>query len=204
MVHRAEDFLEEEAWTGGYYELGLVLGRVDDADADERLGAALHASWSHPSVVGPFKTRWLAPAEQTVVDLTLAQLDLTATLYGWLTLPFGRVVLATHVVREEGEGPNFDWLDVCIPVGALALCHPAVGGYPFEPEPVGSEWRTLVDPVLISIAERVAGASVFRRGLIGFEVSGDPSAVRPNIPKDRHVGYLTPDETGVRYFPPNC
>ena len=48
------EFVDDENWHGGYYELAIDLGaRVDaDADADDRLLAALAGVWSDPALEG--------------------------------------------------------------------------------------------------------------------------------------------------------
>jgi hypothetical protein len=182
---KAVDFLDDESWSGGFYELSLILGEVDDVDSYARLEQALRSCWSHPALTGPYLSRRQMSGE---VDWSG---DMIAPLYGWIDLPFGRTVVVTHVIREEHGSPNLDWFDVGIPLGGLSNLHPSVGGYPAEPIDRVAEWRPEVDVVLVSIAEAIYASSGFVHGLIGCEVSGEADS------------FVVPDERAmVMSLPP--
>jgi hypothetical protein len=146
-------------------------------------------------LTGPFESRRVEPAVIGWDD------DLIATRYGWIELPQGRTVVATHVIREESGSPCLDWLDVCIPLGGLGELYPSFWASQFGDEDQSATWQPGVDGVLVSIAERIAAAANFVQGIIGFEVSGEFDGV--DVPEDRGVGYVTPSPSGVVFHPPS-
>lgn len=204
----AADFVDDENWHGGYYELAIDLGARSDADADGRLVAALDAVWSDPALDGCYHDRRRSRSGQTAMSPHEASVDEPPPLYGVATLPIGAtVVCATHVVREIGDehrAPH-DWLDLCLPTGALLRVDSRVGGYPFGSED-SLPWRAPIDEWLVRVAEEVFRVAPFRAALIGFEVSGDPAADNLDhqpIPDDRWIGFVLPHDGGLRFFPAN-
>jgi hypothetical protein len=186
------ELLGDEAWRGGYYELVLVLGEVSDWDADIRLDRALQACWEHPSVTGPFETKLLESASVNT--------ELDSPCFGWIQLPSGRTVMATHVIREAFGLPKNDLLVIGFPMGGLINIYPSVGAYPFGDEEKGVLWRPEVDVVLVSIARSIDARSRFLRGAIGHEVS--ELLIEDHVPDDRPFAYVSSSESGVVFHPP--
>lgn len=197
------DFLGDETWLGGFYELALRIGRVDGDDSDIRLGAALAALWSSPDLDGPVRDRWTDRAEQPTVEPRPVPIEHPPALYGLARLPGDRsMVCSTHVVREAAPDGN-DWLDLCLPLGALGQIHPTVGGYPFGDTEDSQVWREPIDDWLASLADIVARDATFEVGLIGFEVSGqDWRLVDGRPPLERHSTSLTTSGGTVTRWPP--
>jgi hypothetical protein len=52
------DFLDDENWHGGYYELAVDLGDRGDLDSGDRLLAARDALWATEDLDGPYLDRW--------------------------------------------------------------------------------------------------------------------------------------------------
>ena len=198
------DFLDDENWHGGYYELAIDLGERTAAGADARLVAALRTVWADSALEGCYLDRWRPRSEQTAITPAAASLEEPPPLYGTATLPGGStVVCVTHVVRGiDGEGRTpHDWLDLCIPTGALGRVDTRVSDYPFGDD--GSlAWRAPIDEWMYRVAAAVFRIAPFRVALIGFEVSGDPAAdLEGPVPDDRWVGYVLPGEPEPHYFP---
>ena len=71
------------------------------------------------------------------------------------------------VVREEGDFCS-DWLDVCVPTGALAQVFDV--HYPLERK--SNPWFDELDDALLAIADRIHRATAFDLAFIGEEMSG--------------------------------
>lgn len=194
------DFGLDDNWSGGFYELALELG----PGSDERLTETVEAIWSTPALDGCWNDRWsVRPTEENRVPCRVERFDEPGHLYGIATLPTGaRCVCGTVIVRES-DGP--DWVDLYLPTGALERADSRVGAYPFDDPGASREWREPLDAWLASIASSVFSRVPFVLGLIGFEVSGAhyASELASGIPQDRFMGYLSPEETGIRFFAAN-
>lgn len=199
------DFLVDENWNGGYYELAIDLGRRSDPDSDRRLSTALASLWSDPGLEGCYLDRWRSRTEQQRVAAELTDPEEPHPLYGVAHLPGGGdVVCATHIVREQfGDDPQ-DWIDLSLPTGALGQVDKRLGGYPFEEDDSSLTWRAPIDEWFAAIAARVFEAAPFKVALIGFEVSGDPAAetFEAGLPDERWIGYVVPRSRGVEFVPP--
>ncbi len=200
---KADDFLDDENWHGSYYELAVLLGSPDDSEADTRAHKALRAAWSDPHLEGCYLDRWHAREDQVAVDAEELSVDLSCAVYGRAWLPNGlAVVCVTHVIREEGENAT-DWLDVCLPTGALERAIPQLG-YPLHKD--GSRvWREPIDSWLVGVAERIAASTPFHAALIGEETSGHPSVDGSGAPLpgvQARTSILTCTATGVRWHRP--
>jgi hypothetical protein len=194
---RADDFLWGDNWLGSYYELAVRVGPRDDDGADERLRAALQAVWSHPDLDGCYLDRWTAPEAQQVVAAERLGLE-RGSVYGWADIPQGRIVCATHLVREDHAGGH-DWLDLCLPTGALGRVEPRLT------DPIGGEasrsWREPLDQWFVAIARRLAQATTFELAIIGEEVSGFDDVVTDDA--ERRVSTLTVEPHGLVWNPPD-
>lgn len=188
----------EDNWHGSYYELAIQIGSRDDDAADERLRAALRAAWSDPTLDGWYLDRWMDPEAQQRVSPENLSLE-HGNVYGWANPPLGRLVCSTHIVREEGE-EACDWLDLCLPTGALGRIEPRMG------HPIGGEdsrsWREPLDEWFVSIARRVARKAPFRVAIIGEEVSG-LGHIADQSPSQRGVSVVMATATGVEWSPPD-
>jgi hypothetical protein len=168
------------------------------------LVAALQTLWADPALEGCYLDRWRPRTEQTPITAAASSLDEPPPLYGIATLPSGTaVVCVTHVVREiddAGRTPH-DWLDLCLPTGALGRADARVGGYPFGDDD-SLPWRAPIDEWMYRVAASVFRSAPFRFALVGFEVSGDPAAdLEGPVPDERWVGYVLPAEPEPQFFP---
>ncbi|TBL45340.1 hypothetical protein EYA84_00745 [Verrucosispora sp. SN26_14.1] len=190
-VRIADDMNDDENWTGGFYELCLVLGASDDAT----VGRALSCLWRAADVQGCHRLRGDGTGF-AAVDLGVVALHEHGHVRGTLTLPSGaRVVCGAFLSRYEGT----DTLELYLPLGALAPVDRRVGGYPFD-ESSGVEsstWRSPLDRWLADIAIAVHGEVPFHRALIGFEVHEDHG----NNGDQRYHAILTPSPDGIEYRP---
>jgi hypothetical protein len=199
-------FPDDENWIGGYYELAVEIGDHDDA----RLALALERAWDDPRIDGCFADRRREPADQIRVAPTLENLSESGHLRGVATLP-NRVamVCGTLVIREEYRG--IDWLDLYLPLGALARADSRVGGFPFgstmtvgrdAPSRDTLDWRRPLDNWLAGIASSIFAVVPFRLGLIGFETSGHTTAEElTDIPSERYITYLVPVDGELAVLP---
>lgn len=162
----------ENDWLGSYYELSLQLSRVPD---DHRLRLALDALWSAPEIVAR------DPGELEVPPPG----DLRSHR-GTIRTPLGDVPCVSWIIRELNGGS--DWLDLCLPTGALdkrGLTYPVHESPP--------EILDAIDRTLVAVGRRVFAAAQFLVGLIGEEVSGmTENELAGNV--------LLPDENGVLHW----
>ncbi|MEG3633539.1 hypothetical protein [Micromonospora palythoicola] len=189
----ADDMDDEQNWTGGFYELCLVLGASDDDNVDR----ALRSLWRAAGVRG-CHVRQAEGAGLVVVELGVAALQTHGHLLGTLTLPSGaRVVCGGFLSRYEG----LDTLELYLPLGALSRLDGRIGGYPFD-DVSGVEsltWRSALDRWLADIAIAVYDEVPFQRALIGFEIDED----RDISGDERRAAVLMPLADGVEYRPAN-
>jgi hypothetical protein len=163
VVATAYDLSDEENWTGGFYELSVLLGAADD----RRLDRAVRSLWRAAGVQECRVGSGLLDTEPSA-----AALHEHGHLRGWLTLPSGdRVVCGALVFRYNG----IDNLELYLPLGALTRIDHRIGGYPFD-ERSGVEsltWRAPLDRWLADVAVAVYDDAPFQRALIGFEINED-------------------------------
>ncbi|WP_199510714.1 hypothetical protein [Nucisporomicrobium flavum] len=193
-------FADGENWTGGFYELFLELGPRDD----QRLQAALTALWQAAGIDSCVADRGLEPEEQPAVPCTVASLESLGHLLGRVTLPAGRrVVCGCFAVRDD-EGP--DWIELYLPLGALARTDRRIGGYPFDDRsgPESLDWRRGLDDWLVGVAGLVHRRVPVRLGMVGFEVDTvSAEALGGVVPEERWAGLLLPAGDDLRYEPAN-
>jgi hypothetical protein len=176
-----------DAWAGGFYELCIQLGPPDDP----RLGIAARVLADAARVEGPWHVQW-EPGEVRAANWTVADLA-QGQLRGLVKLPGGEpVICSVLAVREEDDGD--DWLDLCLPLGALGRLDSRIGGFPFGEEggPVSLAWRRPIDDWLVRVARTVGDVTGFKAAVIGFEVSGSVRAeeMTEHMPGDRGYGLL--------------
>jgi len=192
-VKIADDMNDDENWSGGFYELCLVLGAADDDNA----GRALSSLWRAAGVHGCHVPR-ADGAGYAAVELGVAALHEHGHLRGTLTLPSGaRVVCGGFLARYEGV----DTLEFYLPLGALARADRRIGAYPFT-ESSGVEsltWRSTLDRWMADVAIAVYTDVPFQRALIGFEIDED----RDFTADKRYAAILTPRPGGLQYCPAN-
>lgn len=196
------DFLDDENWHGGYYELAIKLGPRNAEGSTDRVLDALATVWSQPSLDGCDRDRWTARDEQERVAPAPTDPEDPESFKGVATLPSGhRVVCATHVIREDGGYGN-DWLDLCLPLGALARVDHRVGGYPFGDVLISRAWREPIDNWFVGIAQAVAARHPFQLAMIGHEVSGQDWTFSGGSSEDEGVTYLVAESTGLKVLAP--
>ena len=165
-VATADDISDDENWTGGFYELSLLLGAADD----RRLDRAVQALWRAAGV-----QECRIDSNLLDVEPSAAALHQHGHLRGWLTLPSGdRVVCGALVFRYE----DIDNLELYLPLGALVRVDRRIGGYPFDERSAVESltWRAPLDRWLADVAVAVHADVPFRRALIGFEVNETPTS----------------------------
>ncbi|WP_073926434.1 hypothetical protein [Streptomyces sp. CB03911] len=184
----------ETNWSSGYYELAIELGSCDDA----RLQDVLSALWSAAEVRGCFGRTDREPAEQDAVPCSVASLTHFGHLRGQVLLPTGQLV-ACGCVTVRGGTEGSDWLDFYVPVDALDRAGVAYwAGRPFFRSAVMDDW-------LAAIGTETYGSATFSLGVVGFSVSGctDAATLAGVLPDERDIGYLLPQDGGVRYAAAN-
>lgn len=161
----------DDNWHGSYYELAIKLGPADDA----RLESALTALWGAALLGEPFR-RDGGIAEVSVADLLAGHLNGVANIPG-----LGATLASVILVREESyeTGQTIygnDWLDLCLPLGALGNLDRRVGAFPFDDGSDSSNWRRPIENWFAAIASNVFAAFPFVHAITGEEVSGiEPS-----------------------------
>jgi hypothetical protein len=189
VVKTADDMADRENWIGGFYELSLVLGAVEDGTLDR----AVRALWRSAGVHG---CRVSGASGFLDVEPGVSALREHGHLRGTLVLPSGdRVVCGGFSSRYKGS----DQLELYLPLGALFRADPRVGGYPFD-EPSGVEslsWRAPLDRWLADVAVVVHAEVPFQRALIGFEIEENVDIVADR----RSVAVLLPFSGGWDYRP---
>lgn len=169
------DPTHDDNWHGGFYELSFKLGAADDG----RLDRALLALWQAASLPKPFRRN-----SDDQVDVSVRAL-LAGQLHSVATIPdLGSTLCTVLVVREETYESGVtrqgaDWLDLCLPLGALGNLDERVGAYPFSEEAESRGWREPIEAWFATIAAAVFHAVPFVHAVTGNEVSGvEASEVR--------------------------
>jgi hypothetical protein len=182
---------DDENWTGGFYELCLVLGPADDGILDR----AVRSLWRAAGVQG-CRIRAAGRAGFAEVELSAAVLHQHGHVHGTLALPSGaRIVCGSFLSRYD----DIDTLEFYLPLGALARVDRRIGGYPFD-ERSGVEsltWRAGLDQWLADVAGVIYTDVPFQRALIGFEVDEDRDITRDK----RYAAILLPSPNGLDYHP---
>ncbi|WP_157437881.1 hypothetical protein [Actinoplanes subtropicus] len=182
---------DDENWTGGFYELCLVLGAADDDNLDR----AVRSVWRAAAIQGS-RARRVDAAGFVDVELSAAALHAHGHLHGMLTLPSGaRVVCGGFVYRHD----DVDTLELYLPLGALARVECRIGGYPFDEHsgPASLAWRAGLDQWLADIAAAVYAEMRFQRAVIGFEVDEAHDITADK----RYAAVLVPGPDGLDYRP---
>lgn len=196
------DFLDDENWTGGYYELAIKLGQRTAAEATERVLGTLATIWDQPSLDGCYRDRRAARADQERTTPDPRYLDHPESFYGVAELPGGkRVVCVSHVVREDVDDGD-DWVDFSLPLGSLSKTDLRAGAYPFGAETSSRAWREPIDHWFIRMAEAIAAEYPFELALIGHEVSGMDWQFDGGPSESEWITYLVPTPTGLEVLPP--
>lgn len=183
----------DDNWNGGYYELSINLGAHDDA----RLDAALNSLWETAGLSRAFRRDWTGPASE--LTLLSAESLLAGHLHSIASIPgLGSTLCSVMVVREETYETGVtqygaDWLDLCLPLGALTNLDHRVGGYPFGDTADSLAWREPIDRWFERVGLSVFEAVPFVHAVTGFEVSGvEQSDVNPGL-----VALFRPTDAGA-------
>lgn len=185
---------DRDAWTGGYYELAIQLGARDDS----RMQAAVRFLVGAAEIDGPWHIQWqpdrVERAGWSLEDLSAGQ------LCGVVTLPDGQQAICAVTAVREDDGD--DWLDLCLPLEALARRDGRIGGFPFEPDADHRSlaWRLPIDDWFARIAREVSQEFGFKLAAIGFEVSGSVRAesVAKPASAERPYGIVLREGTYLR------
>jgi hypothetical protein len=185
---------------GGFYELSIEVGTRDDG----RLARAVDALWRAAGIYGCCADRTREPADQEAVPLTVGSVSTSGHLYGRLTLPGGAVSVCGALAIRMDDGT--DWLNLYLPMGALARTDPRVGGFPFGAEggPSSLSWRGPLDAWLADVGAQVYREVDFRRAIIGFETDdAEIAAANGAVSQRRSFGYLLPRGDQVHHHSAN-
>lgn len=179
----------EDNWHGSYYELTMKLGPADDA----RLSAALAALWGAAALPKPFRRHSDASVAVSVQSLLAGHLHSVATIPD-----LGSTLCIVLVVREETCESGItrygdDWLDLCLPLGALSNLDQRVGAYPLGDEAESRGWREPIERWFEMVAAAVFDAVPFVHAITGDEVSG----MEPSEVQDGRLGVLLRNPTGT-------
>jgi hypothetical protein len=182
------DPTHEDNWHGGFYELAIKLGAADDA----RLDAAVIALWNAGSLQRPFRRQSLEAADVSAQSLLAGHLHSVATIPG-----LGSTLCVVIVVREETDDSGVavygaDWLDLCLPLGALGNLDERVAAYPFGDEADSRGWREPVERWFATVAAAVFETVPFVHAVTGNEVSG----VEPSEVQEGRLGVFRRDSEG--------
>ena len=132
----------DDNWSGGHYELAIRLGVAPD---DDRVAAAAEALWKAAALGEARPRHGGEPIAVNVPTLVTGGVSTVADIPG-LGRTLGLVLVireATHDDSGEPTGYGNDWLDLCLPLGALSELDERVGAYPFEPDTASSRaWRS--------------------------------------------------------------
>ena len=162
------DATHEDNWHGGFYELSIKLGAADDG----RLNTALLALWQAAALPKPFRQNSDDEVEVSVQSLLAGHLHSVAAVPR-----LGSTLCTVLVVREEmydsgNTRYGADWLDLCLPLGALANLDERIGAYPFSEEAESRSWREPIERWFATVASAVFQAVPFVHAVTGNEVSG--------------------------------
>lgn len=172
MIPRPTDPKHAGNWLGGYYELTVKLGAPDDA----RLDAALAALWQAAALAPAYRRGTAGPVEMSAQSVLTGPLRSVATIPG-LGSTVCAVMASRALLDDDGaEGYGDDWLDLCLPLGALGNLDKRVGGYPFGDFEQSRGWREPIEEWFATVATAVFGVVPFEHAVTGDEVSGDELA----------------------------
>ena len=122
-------FLQPDAWSGGHYELAILLCNRDDI----RAFAVMKHLWSFPLIDGPYGFRDREPAMQPK-----AYPDLGTRQYGLATISNGIVVPCGSAFTRSDDGS--DWVQLYFPMGSISGWFPTAG-FPFNPSSQKQVWK---------------------------------------------------------------
>lgn len=196
-------FTKTGIWDGGLYELAIEIG----PSSHRKLRRALQALWDYPSLSGCYLDRTREPDDQERVDSSMVDIENGSHVYGIATLPNRKGVACGAYVITETEIDRSEELTFYLPMGALGEAYP-VGAHPFDwSNPLQDAWQRPLDDWLADIGRYVFTVVAFRLGLIGFEPEDEKLAggilVKNQPPRERHIGYLWPDNGKLQYLPKN-
>jgi hypothetical protein len=180
-------------WIGGFYELAIELGPMDDT----RLERLLAAIWRLANATGPYvRPHDGGPSRSASLNVE----GLTQLLHGVVRLPNGQeIVCGAMAIREDGP----DCLIFYVPVEALQRTDARVGGFMGGEDPASLVWRRALDRWLADLAIRAYPEAPFLFAAIGHEAFAflaEESAAPDKIPAERHGAYVMPLDGVPHYF----
>ena len=137
----------------------------------------------------------------------LASLD--QSLYGVASIPnAGRVPCFTFPIRHSdldvsATVTRSDWIGLAVPMEGLARVL-EVGAYPFD-DGSSLEWRQTIQSWMRELAQRAYEAHRFQLALIEWDCTAEVSRAdieEKGIPAERWYGYVLPEGTLLRWYPP--
>ncbi len=190
-------FRSPEAWSGGHYELAILLGEHDD----DRASSAAMRLWSHPLIDGPYASKRELSETQHRVDPVQV---LERGLYGTADLTPGIRVPCGSVLTRFDDGS--DWIQLYLPMGSISAWF-RTDGFPFDSDDQRQRWEDDLDSWLIEVAKHVFAGTRFELALVGFEVDivrFSKAKMREFVlPEHRQEGILLPLNEQLQWFPPS-
>lgn len=153
--------LNDDNWSGGYYELSLEFY---PSGSDKRVLTAMKALCEISDFYGPWKEK--NHFENDVLLLDKIEEESVTQLYGILKISEHHAVSClVSITRITNES---DWLSISIPMSTIEKFYPVKYDFTEEQNP----WKKELDDLMISFAEIIYIHSPFELGMIGWEVSG--------------------------------
>jgi hypothetical protein len=193
-------FTEDNVWFGGFYELAIEIGK----SPNENLHSSLIEIWNDPLLDGCYLDRNREPYEQDKINPLNIKIENVLHLQGLIRLPNNKWTACGTCIIMEDEGS--DWLDFYIPLGSLSKYYDT-DGYPFnEKNKNNLSWQSTIDDLLSTLGNNLFSKVNYKLGLIGFEVSGEyysENIKSSGIPEKREIGFLSPTNSQIKYYPKN-
>jgi hypothetical protein len=190
-------FTDKDAWTGGFYELCIEVGKNNK----QILDTSIQTLWKVAPLVGCYPSNKQEPHEQQSVTPNLENAS-QSNLYSLLKVrELGEIPCAIFVVEEE-EGS--DWLYLSVPLGWLSENFEGVGAFPFGVEDESNRiWREPIEDTYIKIAQDLFEFVKFRVALIAWEIAGiyDLEYLQKSgITEFRGMSYLINDQGNLETY----
>jgi hypothetical protein len=157
--------MTEENWTGGSYDLTMKLSTPNQ----ESVQSALEALWRLAPIKGCVALASRDPFEMCQVETSARACREHSLLRGVVGIPgLGELVCGVGL-QEFAQGGT--WLHFGLPMGALALLDPRIGGFPFGDDggQRSLEWRLPIDSWLANLALGLNVPTPIDTGVIGFD-----------------------------------
>lgn len=145
------DITNTSNFSGGDYELEILLGERDDA----RMVAAYYACWSFPELQGPYLRSDIPIAEQTIAAPTFDGI-LHRFTYGVAHIPeCAPLLCGSYAIRWENDVT--DTFGLYIPMGTLdhAAAQIGVSFFRSHRDPTIVRWWEAIDAWMVTLGRHI-------------------------------------------------